>query len=361
MMIKSLAVILGSLAVVFSSAPTPVDDLDVSAYMGSWYQIGDYPQFYERSCNFCTKANYNLNSDGTIGVLNSCRASVTGKLTNIKATATVPDKSEPGKLKVKFFGLFGAPYWIIKLGPVTTGQYDYAVVSDGTRKSLYVLARKPALDDSTMQSIQKFLEAEKFDMSKFSLTTQMGCPVSSDEKAVEMSDQVLKLTQPSFVNTAANTVSPKSPNGACPGSHASLTHAKCQMTVKLDSPCDAVKAEILARVNGTNGWYDPHNRGIYSVVDASTNLVQLKRQTGDKKYTDLLNFELSSSGSGCIAVGCSESQVFSVIDYSTNYCNLHDLYCGSKAGCKFVTTDINISGEAFTSCSQHDASKCLAV
>merc|ERR1712170_333793 len=46
------------------------------------------------------------------------------------------------KLKVFFGGSpVGAPYWIVKLGPVVNGQYDYAVVTDGLKASLFVLAR----------------------------------------------------------------------------------------------------------------------------------------------------------------------------------------------------------------------------
>jgi hypothetical protein len=35
---------------------------------------------------------------------------------------------------------------------------------------------------------------------------------------------------------------------------------------------------------------------------------------------------------GCSLTGCSESQVFSVYDAGTNYCNSHDLFC-SDDGC----------------------------
>ena len=52
-------------------------------------------------------------------------------------------------------------------------------------------------------------------------------------------------------------------------------------------------------------------------------------------------------------MACSESQVNSVIDYSTNYCNLHSLYCNSSDGCPTAGTDLTYS-ESYSSCSQHD-------
>ena len=50
---------------------------------------------------------------------------------------------------------------------------------------------------------------------------------------------------------------------------------------------------------------------------------------------------------------CSESQITSVIDMSTNYCDLHDLYAG-----KGVKTTLD-GQETLVSCSQHVASKCI--
>ena len=38
---------------------------------------------------------------------------------------------------------FDAPYWVIELGPVVNGKYDYAIVSDNLSAFLFVLARNP--------------------------------------------------------------------------------------------------------------------------------------------------------------------------------------------------------------------------
>ena len=46
-----------------------------------------------------------------------------------------------GYLTVKLRGSPEAPYWVIELGPVVSGLYDYSVVSDNIGLSLFVLAR----------------------------------------------------------------------------------------------------------------------------------------------------------------------------------------------------------------------------
>ena len=118
---------------------------------------------------------------------------------------------------------------------------------------------------------------------------------------------------------------------------------------------------MTARIAGRDGWVDPHNAGTYSVMEGSVEGKELhsKRVTGNKKYTDLQLFQFSESAGPkeCVMTACSESQVTSYLDFSTNYCNLHDLYCGSADGCKFVTSDLKYTEET-KSCRYHDKGKC---
>jgi hypothetical protein len=138
---------------------------------------------------------------------------------------------------------------------------------------------------------------------------------------------------------------------ACPGS-ASAIHAKCEMGVQFSNSCDEVRAEIVGRIQSPT-WTDPHNGGTYSLVSSNASYVSGTRLTGDKKYTDKFDFIFSASGTSCKVEACSESQVFSMIDYSTNYCNLHDLYCSSTDGCPTVGKELSYT-ETYSSCSQHD-------
>ncbi|CAK0855511.1 unnamed protein product, partial [Prorocentrum cordatum] len=57
---------------------------------------------------------------------------------------------------------------------------------------------------------------------------------------------------------------------------------------------------------------------------------------GGIKYTDKVLMTFSDTDGGCAITGCSESQSTSVFDFSTNYCNIHDLYCGEAEGCPTV-------------------------
>merc|ERR1719464_475720 len=121
-----------------------------------------------------------------------------------------------------------------------------------------------------------------------------------------------------------------------------------KITTLADAPCTNVKTEMLARVNAQCnppqqgcGWWDPHNVGTYGSVqvNGAGDQVSMQRVTGDKKYTDKFIFTLSDRSGKCLIEACSESQVSSYLDFSTNYCNLEMMFCGSADSCKPVTFD----------------------
>mmetsp|Transcript_14167 Transcript_14167/g.20231 ORF Transcript_14167/g.20231 Transcript_14167/m.20231 type:complete len:211 (+) Transcript_14167:95-727(+) len=157
---------------------------------------------------------------------------------------------------------------------------------------------------------------------------------------------------------------------ACRGSNA-LKYAKCLMKITFPkNSCDEVSTEIHARIQGEKEWIDPHNQGTYELdhkeLSSDKNLIYGSRRTGDGKYTDKFGFVLepyisptSKNHNGCEVEACSESQVFSILDFSTNYCNLHSLYCNSEKGCTVVHQDLINYKEDYVNCWQNDVEKCF--
>ena len=118
--------------------------VNLTQYEGRWYQTyADkfVVSTFERNA-VCVTADYTLQDDGTVAVLNSQRSGdVDGPVENVTATAYTTD--QPGQLKVVFDGQlpFGAPYWVVALGPVVNDSYDWAIVTDNRQEALFVLAR----------------------------------------------------------------------------------------------------------------------------------------------------------------------------------------------------------------------------
>jgi len=128
----------------------PVQALYVEFYTGRWYQMYADPVVYAtfENSSFCTTADYGINPNGTLSVLNRERQfSVDGPERVIEGWAQATNASQPGQLTVHLQGTgsFGAPYWVFELGPIGlyngTSQYAYSVVSDPFLLTLFVLAR----------------------------------------------------------------------------------------------------------------------------------------------------------------------------------------------------------------------------
>ena len=145
----------------------------------------------------------------------------------------------------------------------------------------------------------------------------------------------------------------------CPRTPAPI-HAQCQMEVLANAPCAQVYNEVLLRINGARGWTDPHNNGTYSVLSTAPDAISGQRLTGKAPhYKDLFDFTFTDADNGkrCALTACSVAQTTSVVDFSTNYCNLHNLYCGSRSRCTPVDHDFD-SAETYTFCNQR-ADVCI--
>eukprot|EP00026_Physarum_polycephalum_P017379 Phypoly_transcript_18590.p1 GENE.Phypoly_transcript_18590~~Phypoly_transcript_18590.p1 ORF type:complete len:190 (+),score=11.63 Phypoly_transcript_18590:172-741(+) len=160
--------------------PPTVTSLNVTQYMGVWYQIAADPfvlNTTERGY-VCLLANYTLLNSTTIGVFNFARyKTVDGPTDIITGYAQGKDASHPGRLTVYLEGVpFGGPYWILTVGPVVDDQYSYAVVSDSLCLDLYVLARTQTIDAETETTIKSFLTKLGFDVQKkYVPVLQEGC------------------------------------------------------------------------------------------------------------------------------------------------------------------------------------------
>ena len=118
-----------------------VDQLDLKSYMGKWYQVyGDNFNKVFQGNGKCATAEYSLLSANNVSVHNE-QLSSNNKLETIDGYAYYKDNNTGGYLTVLLDGQMEAPYWVIELGPKVNNLYDYSIVSDNLKLSLFVLAR----------------------------------------------------------------------------------------------------------------------------------------------------------------------------------------------------------------------------
>lgn len=145
-----------------------VQTVDVERYMGLWYEIARYPNFFQGPQCAATTAEYTLLENGTVRVVNRCREGLDGPEQSIEGVARVVDPVTNAKLKVGFFGPFEGDYWIIDLDE----DYEWAVVGEPTRTFLWILSRTPTMDQATYDGIVSRLADRQYDASKLQITLQ---------------------------------------------------------------------------------------------------------------------------------------------------------------------------------------------
>ncbi|KIA63771.1 lipocalin family protein [Nocardia vulneris] len=138
------------------AGPAPVPSLDLNQYLGTWHQLAAVPQYFNLACARDTKANYSLDAQGNVAVRNTCTTWTNGN-NEIAGTATVNDRATNAQLHVSFPGvptqdrLDGPTNYIVT---ALASDYSWAVVTDPSRLSGFVLARDTRLDPAAWSGVR---------------------------------------------------------------------------------------------------------------------------------------------------------------------------------------------------------------
>ncbi|HEY6118572.1 MAG TPA: lipocalin family protein [Pyrinomonadaceae bacterium] len=144
-----------------------VQSVDLSRYVGRWYEISRLPNAFQKKCADMVTANYTMRADGKIEVINRCRKP-SGEYATAKGKAKIVDKKTNAKLKVTFFWPFYGDYWILDLGP----NYEYAVVGEPGRKYLWILSRSPRMDEALYKQLVQKMAGLGFNTEMMIRTSQ---------------------------------------------------------------------------------------------------------------------------------------------------------------------------------------------
>ena len=136
---------------------TPVAALDLNRYLGEWYEIARFDHSFERGVERA-KANYMLNEDGTIKVVNSGIKNGKPKTAIGKGKRT----DTPALLRVSFFGPFYADYRVMLIDK----DYTRALVGSGSADYLWLLSRTPELSETAKSELLAEAQRRGYDMGK---------------------------------------------------------------------------------------------------------------------------------------------------------------------------------------------------
>lgn len=155
--------------------PDTVPSVDLSRYMGKWYEIARFPNRFQKKCSGNVTATYELQSDGRIKVVNECR-NQKGETDRAEGTARRASKQGPdSKLEVRFapswlswLPAVWGDYWILELAD----DYGYSLVGSPDRKYLWILSRTPQMDAATYQRLVDAAKAKGFEIERLAGTVQ---------------------------------------------------------------------------------------------------------------------------------------------------------------------------------------------
>lgn len=163
------------------SSVKTIPSLDVPRYLGTWYEIAKFPNWFQRKCLSNTQAVYSVRPDGNLKVLNSCKTA-DGEISQAEGTARQVGGLDSPKLEVRFapawlsfLPMVWGDYWIIDLDP----QYQVAAVSDPRREYLWILSRTPQLDKKVYDALLQRLQDQQFDIRKLEITQQTLAPAKN--------------------------------------------------------------------------------------------------------------------------------------------------------------------------------------
>jgi apolipoprotein D and lipocalin family protein len=156
------------------STLSTISALDVPRYMGTWYEIAKFPNWFQRKCTSGTMAEYSLKNDGMVQVINRCRLESGEMIEAIGAARQIGPATSP-KLEVRFapgwlsfLPFVWGDYWVIDLD----GHYQLVAVSEPKRKYLWILARTPNIEPIDYKNLLARLMQKGFDVRKLEVTKQ---------------------------------------------------------------------------------------------------------------------------------------------------------------------------------------------
>jgi len=157
--------------------PAPLEaiaSLDVPRYMGTWYEVAKYPNWFQKRCIANTSATYALQLNGMLQVLNRCQKEDGSMSEALGAAKQVGEANSP-KLEVRFapawlsfLPFVWGNYWVIDLDP----QYQLAAVSEPSRKYLWILSRSKTVEPKAYEALLQRLKQKGFNLDAIEISKQ---------------------------------------------------------------------------------------------------------------------------------------------------------------------------------------------
>ncbi|GAO18617.1 hypothetical protein UVI_02062090 [Ustilaginoidea virens] len=130
--------------------PVADEGFTLDSYAGTWYQVAGTLATFTAGCR-CIHAQYSVNKDGSVKVVNICERN--GRLGSITGVATLADAryGKTGVFQVHFPhqrpSTCPGPNYIIQ-----EYKKDLAIVQSSNFSNVFILSRSPQVDEATLSA-----------------------------------------------------------------------------------------------------------------------------------------------------------------------------------------------------------------
>ncbi len=138
---------------------TPVDNFDLSKYLGVWYEIARLNFYWENHDMTNVTAEYTLgDEEGVVGVKNTGFDEKKNEWSSYEGTATFRGDNTLAALAVSFFGPIKAGYNVLSVDGSEDGKYKYALVAGRSTDYLWFLSREKEMPEEIKAKYLKMAE-----------------------------------------------------------------------------------------------------------------------------------------------------------------------------------------------------------
>lgn len=138
-----------------------VKDFDVKAYEGKWFEIARFDFKHEKDLKNVT-ANYTLNGDGSIQVVNKGYNYVKNKWEESKGKAKFNGSDKEGALKVSFFRPFYGGYNVVDMEPA----YENVLIFGENTDYIWILSRNKSIPENVKDKFLKQAKVAGYDLNR---------------------------------------------------------------------------------------------------------------------------------------------------------------------------------------------------
>jgi apolipoprotein D and lipocalin family protein len=140
---------------------TAVQNFNKDKYLGKWYEIARFDFRFERNLDNTT-AQYSINPDGSIKVLNQGYIYVKKEWDSAEGKAKFVGSESEARLKVSFFGPFYGGYNVVDIDE----NYQNALIYGNSTEYMWILSRNKTIDEATKKRFIEKAKKDGFDVSK---------------------------------------------------------------------------------------------------------------------------------------------------------------------------------------------------